>query len=130
MIKLSLLFFVLSITVPVTGQEKQIEFDKNFTHVVYFWLNEPENNEDRAAFETSLKNFLANSLYAKTNFIGVPAKTPRAVVDNSYTYSLILTFPSKEIQNKYQTEKAHLKFIAESENLWKKVQVYDSIGLE
>jgi len=64
LIKLSLLFFVLSTTVPVTGQEKQIEFDKNFTHVVYFWLNEPENNEDRAAFETSLKNFLANSLSA------------------------------------------------------------------
>ncbi len=130
LVKLSLLFFVLSITAPVTGQETEIEFDKNFTHVVYFWLNEPENTDHRAAFENSLKNFLNNSLYAKTSFIGVPANTPRDVVDNSYTYSLILTFPSKEIQDKYQNEKAHLKFIAESENLWKKVQVYDSIGIE
>jgi len=129
-IKLSLIFFALNITATVTGQEKQIDFDENFTHVVYFWLNEPENTEDRTAFETSLKNFLNNSLYAKTRFIGTPANTPREVVDNSYTYSLILTFPSKEIQNKYQTEKAHLKFIAESEKLWKKVQVYDSVRLE
>lgn len=129
-IKFCLIVFVFIITVPAIGQEKDVEFDKNFTHVVYFWLNEPENKEDRAGFEKSLKNFLNNSLYAKTHFIGVPADTPREVVDNSYTYSLILTFPSKEIQDKYQTENAHLKFIAESEDLWKKVQVYDSVGLE
>ena len=129
-IKLCLIIFIFNFSAPAMGQEKEIEFDKNFTHVVYFWLNEPENTDDRAAFEKSLKTFLDHSLYAKTCFIGVPANTPREVVDNSYTYSLILTFPSKEIQDKYQTEKAHLKFIEESENLWKKVQVYDSVGLE
>lgn len=106
------------------------EFDTNFAHVVYFWLKNPDNAEDRKAFETSLKKFLATSEYAKTKFIGVPAETPRDVVDNSWTYSIILTFPSKEIQNNYQSEPVHLKFIEESSNLWEKVQVYDSVSLE
>lgn len=111
------------------GQEKKAGLDKNFVHVVYFWLNNPESQEDRQSFETSLKKFLKKSKYAQTNFIGVPADTPRDVVDNSYTYSLILSFPSKEIQEKYQEEPAHITFIEESSGLWKKVQVYDSVGI-
>lgn len=112
------------------GQENKAELNQNFIHVVYFWLNNPESAEDRQSFETSLKKLLNNSKYTQTNFIGVPADTPRGVVDNSYTYSLILSFPSKEIQDKYQEEPAHLTFIEESSDLWKKVQVYDSVGIE
>ena len=112
------------------AQDKEPEFDKNFTHVVYFWLNNPDNVQDRADFLKSLNKFMENSLYAKTKFIGEPAGTPREVVDGSFTYSLILSFPSKEIQDKYQKEKAHLKFIEESEHLWKRVQVYDSVGVK
>jgi hypothetical protein len=120
---------VLTGTNQLQGQDLPVDFDKNFTHVVYFYLNNPENPEDRSAFENSLKKFLDNSLYAKTKFIGIPAGTPREVADNSFTYSLIQTFPSKEIQNKYQEEPAHLVFIEESSHLWKKVQVYDSVGI-
>lgn len=120
---------VITGTNQLQGQDQPVDFDKNFTHVVYFYLNNPDNPEDRSAFENSLKKFLDNSLYAKTKFIGIPAETPRNVVDNSYTYSLILTFPSKEIQDKYQEEPAHLVFIEESSHLWKKVQVYDSVGV-
>ncbi|MDT0676641.1 Dabb family protein [Autumnicola musiva] len=126
---LFILIFV-SATQISFGQEQKAEFDKNFSHVVYFWLKNPDNAEDRQAFETSLQKFLDNSQYANTKFIGVPAETPREVVDNSYTYSLILTFPSKEIQNKYQEEPAHLTFIEESSDLWERVQVYDSVGLK
>ncbi len=58
--------------------------------------------------------------------IGKPAKTNREVIDNTYTYSLVLSFKNKEMQDKYQTEPGHLKFIQESEALWEKVLVYDS----
>ncbi|MCM8567756.1 Dabb family protein [Gramella jeungdoensis] len=121
--------FLLTTTSSVFGQEKKVEFDKNFSHVVYFWLKNPDSTKDRKAFEASLKKFLRNSKYAQTNFIGIPAQTPREVVDNSYTYSLILSFPSKEIQDKYQEEEAHLAFIEEASPLWKKVLVYDSVGI-
>ncbi|MDR9457638.1 MAG: Dabb family protein [Salegentibacter sp.] len=128
-LKLVIILTVLTGTNKLQGQDQPVDLDKNFTHVVYFYLNNPDNPGDRAAFENSLKKFLDNSLYAKTKFIGIPAETPRDVVDNSYTYSLILSFPSKEIQDKYQEEPAHLVFIEESSHLWKKVQVYDSVGI-
>ncbi|AXT49781.1 Dabb family protein [Aquimarina sp. BL5] len=106
------------------------QFDKNFVHTVYFWLNNPESKEDRKLFEESLNKFLETSKYAKTNFIGIPAGTDREVVDNSYTYALVVTFSSKEEQNLYQKEEAHLLFIKEASSLWNKVQIYDAIGLD
>ena len=102
------------------------EFDANFAHTVYFWLKNPDNQEDRKAFKTSLKKFLDNSAYAKTKFIGTPPRASRDVVDGSFTYSLIATFESAEAQQKYQDEAPHKLFISESEHLWEKVIVYDS----
>ena len=105
-------------------------FDPSFAHTVYFWLHNPDSPEDRQAFETSLRKFLSRSDYAKTNFIGTPPMASRDVVDGSFTYSLIVTFESAEAQAAYQKEQPHLDFIAESQHLWKKVIVYDSIGLD
>ena len=128
--KIIIVLFFVTGTQNGFGQEDQVKFDKNFSHVVYFWLKNPDNNSDRQAFEASLKKFLKNSKYAQTRFIGIPAQTPREVVDNSYTYSLILSFPSKEIQDKYQDEPAHQIFIEEASHLWTKVLVYDSTGID
>ena len=105
------------------------EFDSNFAHTVYFWLNNPENEQDCKAFETSLQKFLDTSAYAKTKFIGVPPRASREVVDGSFTYSLIVTFESAEAQQKYQDEAPHKLFIEESSKLWNKVIVYDSKGV-
>ncbi len=129
-LKLLILFTILTGPATAKAQDQMVDFDKNFTHVVYFYLNNPDDPEDRSAFETSLKKFMNNSLYARTKFIGIPAETPRDVVDNTYTYSLILTFSSEEMQNKYQEEPSHLLFIKESAHLWNKVIVYDSVGID
>ena len=104
-------------------------FDSNFAHTVYFWLKNPDSYEDRKAFETSLKKFLDNSAYAKTNYIGTPPSASRDVVDGSFTYALIVTFESAEAQQNYQDEAPHKLFIKESEHLWNKVIVYDSNGI-
>ena len=104
-------------------------FDSNFAHTVYFWLKNPNNQEDRTAFETSLRKFLDNSGYAKTQFIGTPPRASRDVVDGSFTYALIVSFESAEAQQNYQDEAPHKLFIKESEHLWDKVIVYDSTGI-
>lgn len=104
-------------------------FDPAFAHTVYFWFKNPDNEADRQKFETSLKTFLNNSKYAKTNFIGTPPPAIRDVVDGSFTYSLIVTFESAEAQEGYQNEEAHLIFIEECKDLWEKVIVYDSNGI-
>lgn len=104
-------------------------FDPEFTHTVYFWLKEPANEGHRLTFETSLKKFLSTSKYTKTNFIGIPPKAIRPVVDDSFTYTLVVTFESEEAQEKYQEEAVHLKFIEECKDLWEKVVVYDATGI-
>lgn len=125
--------FILFLTFTMTafGQTNTTmkEFDPNFTHVVYFWLENPDSQEDRAAFETSLQKFLNNSAFAKTKFIGVPPAPSREVVDGSFTYSLIVSFESAEAQQGYQDEAPHKLFIEESSSLWTKVIVYDSKGV-
>ncbi len=105
-------------------------FDKNYVHSVHFWLNNPESTKDREAFESSLSRFLENSKYVKTNYIGIPPKATREVVDDSFTYHLLVTFESAEEQEKYQKEDVHLQFIEESAHLWNKVIVYDSKGVQ
>jgi hypothetical protein len=105
------------------------EFDPAFAHTVFFWLKNPDSQQDRTDFETSLKKFLDHSQFAKTNFIGKPPKASRDVVDGSFTYSLIVTFESAEAQQKYQEEAPHLLFIKESSRLWTKVIVYDSTAI-
>ncbi len=102
----------------------------NFVHVVYFWLKNPDNASDRLEFETSLKKFIQSSKHAKTRFIGKPAMSNRDVVDDSFTYSLIVSFNSKEEQDKYQAEEVHLKFVEEAQHLWMRVVVYDSFNVE
>lgn len=128
--KILTLLLVGMISVMSNAQESdKVTFDHTFAHVVYFWFKSPDSQADRATFEASLKKFLDNSQYAKTKFIGKPPKAIRDVVDDSFTYSLILSFESAEDQAAYQTEPPHLVFIEECKDLWEKVIVYDSEGI-
>jgi hypothetical protein len=105
-------------------------FDTAFVHNVYFWFKNPSSKTDKEIFETSLKKFLNASLYAKTKFIGHPPKATRDVVDDSFTYSLILTFESADEHQKYQKEPSHDVFVSECKDLWDRVLVYDSICID
>lgn len=127
---LTLLLLLIGLTSFAQNENTMKEFDSNFAHVVYFWFNEPNNEEARERFEASLNKFLKRSEYAKTNFVGTPPKAVRDVVDDSFTYNLIVTFESAEAQEGYQNEQAHLAFIEECKDLWKKVIVYDALGVE
>lgn len=111
---------------PESTSESPENLVPGFLHTVYFWLKKPADPSDRQRFETSLRKFISRSRFIKTRYIGVPAKTDRAVIDQSYTYCLSLTFENKADQDKYQEEDVHLIFIKESEMLWEKVLVYDS----
>jgi hypothetical protein len=67
-----------------------------FLHTVFFWLKNPAYSTERQRFETSLKKFIDSSRFIKTRHIGVPAKTDRSVIDQSYTYCLSLTFYNRK----------------------------------
>lgn len=101
---------------------------KNFVHHVFFWLRQPVTAEGRARFEKGLKS-LATIETIVDFHIGLPAGTSRDVIDSSYTYSMLTLNKSKEDQDIYQTHPTHLKFIADCQDLWEKVVVYDTISI-
>lgn len=125
---LSLIICMITQSATTMAQDQKTE-NKEFVHTVYFWLKNPGNATEKAKFEASLTKFITTSKYIKTKHIGVPADTNRPVIDSSYTYCLSLTFKSKAEQDKYQSEDVHLAFIKESEMLWEKVLVYDSVSI-
>ncbi len=110
----------------MTSNAQSGSFPGKFVHSVYFWLNDPESQSDREQFLKNLNTFLENSQYLTSYHVAPPAGTDREVVDNSYDYNLVVTFDTKELQDKYQTEPAHLKFVETSSHLWDRVQIYDS----
>ncbi|MBC8137460.1 MAG: Dabb family protein, partial [Fibrella sp.] len=59
---------------------------------------------------------------------GVPAQTPRDVVDNSFGVGLTVVFEDKAGYDVYETDPLHLEFIAHNKGSWSRVQVYDAVG--
>lgn len=100
--------------------------DQPFSHHVFFWLNNPDNADDRAAFEEGIR-MLLEIPEIKQAHVGIPADVgQRDVVDGSYTYSYLVLFDNIEGHDIYQDHPIHLKFIDDYNHLWSKVVVYDS----
>lgn len=100
----------------------------HFVHHVYFWLEDSESKEALADLIKGLEA-LSKSPAIQQFHIGVPAKTNRDVIDISYHISWLLLFPSKEAQDAYQVDPFHLHFVDTCKHLWKKVIVYDAVGI-
>jgi len=98
-----------------------------FYHVVYFWLKDANDEAVKKTFVSHLKDLTSGISEIQSAFIGSPAPTDRPVIDNTYTFSIVLAFNSQKDQDVYQTHPVHLKFIERAQNMWSKVQVYDSI---
>ncbi|WP_276389404.1 Dabb family protein [Eudoraea chungangensis] len=126
----SLVFLLLTCSAFSQTDKHMKDLDPAFVHNVYFWLKNPDSEDDQKIFEKALKKFLKKSKYAKTLYIGKAPKATRDVVDDSFTYALIVSFKSAKAQEKYQEEKPHLVFIEEASELWNKVIVYDSQGIK
>ncbi|SHI37022.1 Dabb family protein [Aquimarina spongiae] len=105
--------------------------DGKLVHTVLFWLNNPDNREERKTFEKGVKELLDGCEFITSSHFGTPANTEkRPVVDASFTYCVVITFASKEAHDNYQVAPIHKKFIAENKDLWNKVLVYDSSSLK
>ena len=119
--------FIILLFVPIVSFGQIDKIKEPLIHTVLFWLNNPESEKDRDAFETAIQKLIATNPQGIQAHLGKPAKTgKREVVDNSFTYLYLITFSSIEAETAYQTDPTHLKFIDEAKHLWKKVIVYDS----
>jgi len=115
------------LALPVSLKATKPEtMEGNFVHAVFFWLVN-EDDKTKKAFLTELRKFIDNVDMIRSQHIGTPADTDREVIDNSWTFSLILSFDSKKEQDEYQEHQLHKDFIENASSLWDKVLVYDSI---
>ena len=97
-----------------------------FFHVVFFWLIN-DSKEVKSSFEKELRHFIEHVDEIRTSHIGTPAETDRDVIDNTWSYSLVLSFDSKKEHDIYQDHSLHKRFIENASSLWEKVLVYDSV---
>ncbi|WP_443947622.1 Dabb family protein [Pedobacter sp. AW1-32] len=94
-------------------------------HHVLFWLKADTTEEQKTAFLGGLKT-LENIEGVKTFHVGTPAPIERAVVDITYTFSLILFFEDLAAHDVYQVHPIHKAFLEEFRALFEKVIIYDA----
>jgi hypothetical protein len=63
----------------------------------------------------------------KSLWVGMPAMTPREVVDNSYGVGLTVALEDSNGHDVYQEHPLHKEFIARNKAHWERVQIYDYI---
>ena len=93
-------------------------------HNVYFWLKDDQDAGSRAEFEEGLA-WLTNDTAVESGYFGKPAGTQRDVVENSYSYGLVLVFADMAAHDRYQEGAAHVRFLEKNMEKWSKVVVYD-----
>jgi hypothetical protein len=94
-------------------------------HHVLFWLKADTTPDQKAAFRNSLET-LENIEVVKFFHVGTPAPIDRAVVDTSFTFSLLLTFEDLDAHNTYQSHALHQAFLDEFRVYFEKVVIYDA----
>ena len=103
--------------------------EKNLIHHVFFWLKNPQSEEDKQQLITGLKTLAAIPTVRQFH-LGLLASTEkREVVDTSWNVSELLFFDDEAGQKTYQDHPIHQDFVKNYSHLWEKVLVYDAINL-
>jgi len=95
-------------------------------HHVLFWLKTDTTDAQKTAFKKGLQS-LENIESVKSIHIGTPAAIERAVVDTTYTFSLVVFFEDMAGHDIYQVHTIHLAFLDQFRPLFEKVIIYDAI---
>lgn len=93
-------------------------------HNVYFWLKDGLHASDVDAFEQGLASLCGDGA-VQSGWYGKPAQTDRDVVENSYTYGLVLVFDHLQAHDQYQGGAVHLQFVDDHLAKWDRVVVHD-----
>lgn len=95
------------------------------SHHVLFWLKTDTTEDQKTAFRKGLESL--EKIETVTQFhVGTPAPIERAVVDITYTFSLVLFFDDLAGHDVYQVHELHQAFLNEFRGLFEKVVIYDA----
>ena len=98
-----------------------------FVHSVYFWLKPELSVAERSRFHQGVRRLLTIPSI-RQGFIGSPVASDRDVVDDTYSFVLILMFATESAHDTYQSHHIHEMFIKECGELWEGIRVYDALG--
>lgn len=116
-------------TVLAGGTDKTNKKGPIYNHFLLFWLK-PELSAKEVEDFTGFFEILKGLPYVKSIQWGKPANsTPRKVVDNSFTYNLVIQFSSLEDLEAYGKLPTHLNAIKKYSVFWDRMIVHDSILL-
>lgn len=96
-----------------------------FVHNVIFWLKEGTSEAERDQVIVDCNEILAKCPDVRHLWAGVPANTPRPIVDNSYSLALTVVFDDVAGHDVYQEHPLHKEFIARNERHFGRITVYD-----
>ncbi|MBX2953228.1 MAG: Dabb family protein [Leadbetterella sp.] len=113
-------------TLQACSKESNVPEIKGIVHYVLFWLREDLTEEEEENF-TDFFEELKRIPGIKSLSYGKPAATnPRPVVDNSFSYNLVVLFDSLKDVGVYENHPIHLEAIKKFSGFWTKVVVHDS----
>jgi len=98
-----------------------------FIHTVYFWLKPGTPAAARQQLIDDCVAYLGKVPTVRQLFAGLPANTPREVVDNSYGVGLTVVLDDVAGHDVYQEHPLHKDFIARNKEHWQRVQIYDYV---
>jgi hypothetical protein len=118
---------VIGVIIPSCGESSTQTNKEVIAHYVLFWLKEDLSDQEKKDF-TGFFEELRKVPTIKSLHYGSPANTTqRDVVDNSFSYNLLVYFDNMEDLNVYETHPIHLEAIEKYSKYWTKVAVHDSI---
>lgn len=118
---------VVGVILPTSNASASKDSEKVIAHYVLFWLKEDLSEQEKTDF-TGFFEELRKVPTIKTLQYGSPANTTkRDVVDNSFSYNLLVHFNNMDDLNVYETHPIHLEAIEKYSKYWEKVAVHDSI---
>ena len=98
-----------------------------FIHTVYFWLSDAAGADVRRRMLGDCTELLAKIPTTRHVWAGVPAGTPRDVVDNTYDIALCVALDDFAGHDQYQVHPLHQEFAKRYKQFWQRVQVYDFV---
>jgi hypothetical protein len=99
-----------------------------FTHVVLFWVRPDAPAGARQQLLDDCRTLLAKIETLRFFDAGVPAMTPREVVDNSYHVGLLTVFADKAGHDLYQEHPLHQEFLRRNKASFDRVKIYDFVA--
>jgi len=118
---------LLGNSIPSALASSHKQQNKMIVHYVLFWLREDLSQQEIKDF-TGFFEELRKIPNIHSLQYGPPAKThARDVVDNSFSYNLLVQFKNMDDINVYETHPIHLAAIEKYSNNWTKVVVHDSV---